>query len=217
MKNLTLTLLFVSISSVLMAKKDFDPGTLILRNGDTLSCDINLGNFENKQVITIMLDKKKVKYRPAEIKSVEVGGMKYVSVPVKLFSISDEIRSDGHVLVEAVEEGVISLYKLSYCHDYSISKDRRAKGSMTECKSIFYLLSDIKPYYFEVYSTSNTVSAMSLINKNKQKHSLNELAGYFEACPEVSKDILYERIKRVNIYDAVEQYNKCIEASTKAE
>ena len=53
----------------------------------------------------------------------------------------------------------------------------------------------------------------TLIKKKKQLHSLNELAGYFQACEKVSKAILYEQIKRENIFDAVMQYNECMEKS----
>lgn len=213
MKKLILLSFCLLISQIMFAGKDKDsysPGTLILRTGDTLNTMISLGNFADLRLIITKEGKKKTKYKPGEIVSLEVDNRKFISQPVRLFSLSDDFKNDGYVLLEELVKGEISLYKLDYCYKYTISKDSRAKGNMTKCNMILYLLSDIRPYYFEVYSKDNTTDAMSMLKKNKQRYSLNEVAGYFEACEEVSKLILYERVKRENIYDAVIEYNKCM-------
>ena len=213
MKN-TLSLIVLSlITSISFAKKGFSPGTLILRTGDTLNTEISLGNFKDLRQIYALDGKKKVKYKPGEIVSVQIGDVKYVSQPLRLFSIKEEFNNDGYVLLEELVKGQISLYKLDYCFKYSVSKDPRARGNMTQCNTRLYLLSDIKPYYYEALAYDDTKDAMSLIKKKKQLHSLNELAGYFQACEKVSKAILYEQIKRENIFDAVMQYNECMEKS----
>lgn len=190
------------VTSALYAQKGLK-GYVVTSAGDTLHGMIKKSQFSDLRGTKFYGDNgRKIKIVSGEILAFKVDREVYRSVSVKDLGITDDVKNNGYMYIKLIVDGPVQLYKVGYCFGKKTINDRKNRVYKERCPDIYFFKKDSGDY-FEAFRNEDL--AMRKVN---QKHTSAELAGYFQDAKELSKEIMYEMLKRHMVDVMAKRYNE---------
>lgn len=177
-------------------------GYIVQLSGDTLIGEIKKTNFADLRGSKFYgSDGLKINISTKTIKAFKVDKEIYISEKVSSLGITDKVNTSGSIFVKLIINGPVQLYSVNYCFGKKSIKDRQNRVYKERCPVIYYFKKEGDPY-FEAYRYEDVS-----ILKIKQKFESPQIANYFKDYEDLSKEILYQVIKRNRVDVMVKRYN----------
>jgi hypothetical protein len=206
-----LTLLFACSNSLLLAQVNYQPATVVNKEGKILNGQINYQNWERNPLGILFKqgeNGKVIRYTPADIQSFQVEGDTYISAVV---SVDKTPRETQHLTYASkpiiVQDTVfLSLYVKGKAKLYSLI-DR-------DSKQHFYIEKDSSGKQELIYIRFlKEIQRNTTIQKNERYKG--QLTYFFSECPGLKKQIQKLDYRAEDLIDLFTDFNQCVDPANK--